>query len=54
MIEAADRFQLENLREIAFQFIRQEINENNIWDIWECAGKNREKRVKSCVIQLYL
>jgi hypothetical protein len=47
MIEAADRFQLENLREIAFQFIRQEINENNIWDIWECAGKNIEKRINT-------
>ncbi|KAI8883031.1 hypothetical protein K501DRAFT_333651 [Backusella circina FSU 941] len=51
MIEAADRFQLDNVREIAFQYLRQEMSENNIWDIWESADLHGcDKTMKKCTV----
>jgi hypothetical protein len=39
MLKASDQFQIVNIREEALRYLRQELNEDNIWDIWECAGK---------------
>lgn len=39
MLKASDRFQISSIREESLRFLRQELNEDNIWDIWECAGK---------------
>lgn len=46
MLKASDRFQISNIREECLRYLRQELNEENIWDIWECAGKN------NCYIEL--
>lgn len=40
VLKAADRFQISNIRQECLRYLRQEINEENVWDIWECAGKN--------------
>jgi hypothetical protein len=39
MLKASDRFQIVSIREEPLLYLRQELNEENIWDIWECAGK---------------
>ena len=39
ILEAADRFQLYKLREEALRYMRQEITQANIWDIWAWAGQ---------------
>lgn len=39
LLKASDRFQISNIREECLRYLRQELNEENIWDIWECAGK---------------
>jgi hypothetical protein len=39
MLRASDRFQIVPIREETLGYLRQELNEDNIWDIWECAGK---------------
>ena len=38
ILEAADRFQLRRLRDEALRYMRQEMTEANIWDIWAWAG----------------
>ncbi|CAO3630279.1 unnamed protein product [Mucor fragilis] len=50
MLRASDRFQIINIREEALCYLRQELDENNIWDIWECADMyGCEKTVSTCV-----
>ncbi|KAL9558374.1 hypothetical protein PS6_001341 [Mucor atramentarius] len=50
MLRASDRFQIVNIREEALCYLRQELDENNIWDIWECADMyGCEKTVNTCV-----
>lgn len=50
MLRASDRFQIANIREEALCYLRQELDENNIWDIWECADMyGCEKTVNTCV-----
>lgn len=39
VLKAADRFQISNIRQECLRYLRQEVNEENIWDVWECAGK---------------
>lgn len=38
MLKASDRFQINNIREESLRYLRQELSEDNIWDVWECAG----------------
>lgn len=50
MLRASDRFQIVNIREEALCYLRQELDEDNIWDIWECADMyGCEKTVNTCV-----
>ncbi|CEP14884.1 hypothetical protein [Parasitella parasitica] len=50
MLRASDRFQIVNIREEALCYLRQELDEHNIWDIWECADMyGCEKTVNTCV-----
>lgn len=39
ILAAADRFQVLNLREQALQYMRLQITNSNIWDIWSSASK---------------
>ena len=49
MLRASDRFQIVNIREEALCYLRQELDENNIWDIWECADMyGCEKTINTC------
>ncbi|KAI7896598.1 uncharacterized protein EV154DRAFT_547250 [Mucor mucedo] len=49
MLKASDRFQISNIREESLRFLRQELNEDNIWDIWECADMyGCEKTINTC------
>lgn len=41
LLEAADQFQMVTVREEALRYMRQEINETNVWNIWSWAGKVR-------------
>ncbi|KAI8644696.1 hypothetical protein BD408DRAFT_412758 [Parasitella parasitica] len=50
MLRASDRFQIVNIREEALCYLRQELDEHNIWDIWECADMyGCEKTINTCV-----
>ncbi|KAI9472383.1 MAG: BTB/POZ protein [Benjaminiella poitrasii] len=50
IVEAAGRFQLMKAREEAFYAIRQEINEDNVWEVWEYADESDdEKTADACI-----
>lgn len=38
MLKASDRFQIKFIREEALRYLRRELNEDNIWEIWDYAG----------------
>lgn len=44
IVVLSDRFGIDRLKEEAFRFIRLELCPNNIWKIWELAGKNIESQ----------
>ncbi|KAG2230698.1 hypothetical protein INT48_006915 [Thamnidium elegans] len=49
MLKASDRFQISNIREESLRYLRQELNEDNIWDVWECADMyGCEKTTSTC------
>ncbi|KAI9247513.1 hypothetical protein BDA99DRAFT_526080 [Phascolomyces articulosus] len=47
ILEAADRFQLVRLRDEALRYMRQEITESNIWDIWAWSDMYDCERTRS-------
>ncbi|KAI9470099.1 MAG: hypothetical protein EXX96DRAFT_588775 [Benjaminiella poitrasii] len=50
VLEAADKFQLIKVCEKIFYTIRQEINEESVWQIWECADKyESNKTINACI-----
>jgi hypothetical protein len=51
IVVLSDRFGIDRLKEEAFRFTRLELCPNNIWQIWELAGKkisNHKKRIYPC------
>ncbi|KAI9365239.1 hypothetical protein BD770DRAFT_378098 [Pilaira anomala] len=49
MLKASDRFQINNIREESLRYLRQELSEDNIWDVWECADTyGCEKTINTC------
>lgn len=44
IVVLADRFGIDGLKEEAFRFTRLELCPNNIWKIWELAGKDIESQ----------
>ncbi|KAG2218185.1 hypothetical protein INT45_003611 [Circinella minor] len=51
ILEAADRFQLSRLRDEALRYMRQEITESNIWDIWAWSDIYDCDRTRSACFQ---
>jgi hypothetical protein len=52
MLKASDRFQIIHIREEALRYLRRELNEENIWNIWDYAGnllmQKKKKKVLIC------
>ncbi|KAI9477863.1 MAG: hypothetical protein EXX96DRAFT_618792 [Benjaminiella poitrasii] len=53
VLRVADRFQLTKTYKGIFNTIRQEINIENVWEVWDCAAKYyNQKTVNTCIVYI--